>query len=56
MNKTKTAILCMLVLAGSSLLAACGNKGPLYTTTEKEAEAAKAAIQENAQKAEEKKK
>ena len=53
MNKTKTAILCMLFFAGTSLLSACGNKGPLYTTTQENAENA---IQENTQNTEEKKK
>ena len=56
MNKTKTAILCMLVFAGTSLLSACGNKGPLYTTTQENAENAENAIQENTQNTEEKKK
>ena len=37
MNKTKITIFCMLIFAGSTLLSACGNKGPLYTTTQEEA-------------------
>lgn len=40
MKKTKIATLSMLVFAGSILLSACGNKGPLYTTTQEDAQTA----------------
>jgi len=38
MNKTKMTIFCVLIFAGSVLLSACGNKGPLYTTTQEDAQ------------------
>lgn len=57
MNKAKTTIFCILVFVGTSLLAACGNKGPLYTTTQKNAEQIpQEAVQETGQEVEEKKK
>lgn len=34
MNKTKVTLLCVLTLAATTLLSACGNKGPLYLTTD----------------------